>query len=112
MARSLSGDRVSQPFQGCDPTHGGSAGADLDSGRMEWMLQVVDEIDDAFGALRQASVGLAAEIGLIVAGGLGIGAIVAAIATGAELSLICVASIILSLGAALKLHGWQLQSSR
>jgi hypothetical protein len=31
---------------------------------MEWMLQVVDEIDDAIGALRQCSLGLAAELGL------------------------------------------------
>jgi hypothetical protein len=79
---------------------------------MEWMLQVVDEIDDAIGALRLVTIGLAAEIGLVVAGGLGIGAIGAAIAAGAEISLIYAASIILSLGAGLKLHGWQLQSRR
>jgi len=33
---------------------------------MEWMLQVVDEIDDAIGALRLCSLGLAAEFGLVV----------------------------------------------
>jgi hypothetical protein len=32
---------------------------------MEWILQVVDEIDDAFGALRLWSLGAAAEIGLV-----------------------------------------------
>ena len=47
---------------------------------MEWMLQVVDEIDDLIGALRLCLVGMAAELGLIVAGGLGIGAVGAAIA--------------------------------
>ena len=68
------------------------------------MLQVVDEIDDAIGALRQCSVGLGAESGLVLAGSLGIGAIVAALAAGAEVALICSAAIVLSLGAALKLH--------
>jgi len=68
------------------------------------MLQVVDEIDDVIGALRLFSLGWAAEIGLIVAGSLGIGAIGAAIATGAEISLICSAAIALSLAAALKIR--------
>ena len=71
---------------------------------MEWMLQVVDEIDDAVGALRLCSLGVAAEIGLLVAGGLGIGAIGAAIVTGAEISLICSAAIMFSLAAALKIR--------
>jgi hypothetical protein len=71
---------------------------------MEWMLQVVDEIDDAIGALRLCSVGLAAEIGLPVAGSLGIGAIAAAVVTGAEISLICSAAIVLGLAAVLKIQ--------
>jgi hypothetical protein len=79
---------------------------------MEWMLQVVDEIDDAFGAARLWSLGAAAEIGLLVAGGLGIGAIGAAIATGAELTLIFSAAIVLSVAAGLKIHGSRLQTSR
>jgi hypothetical protein len=79
---------------------------------MEWMLQVADEIDDAVGALRLYSVGLAAEIGLVVGGTLGVGAIAAAIAAGAEAELICSATIVLSLAAALKIRGSQLQTSR
>ena len=79
---------------------------------MEWMLQVVDEIDDAAGALWQCSVGLAAEIGLVLAGALGIGAIAAALASGAEVTLICSAAILLSLGAALKLRVLQLRTGR
>jgi hypothetical protein len=71
---------------------------------MEWILQVVDEIDDAVGALRLSFVGLAAEIGLLVAGSLGIGAIAAAIVTGAEISLICSAAIVLGLAAVLKIQ--------
>ena len=86
------------------PLTAGSAGASLDSRLMEWILQVVDEIDDAVGALRLCSLGLAAEIGLVAAGGLGIGAIGAAIATGAEISLISAAVIMFSLAAALKIR--------
>jgi hypothetical protein len=71
---------------------------------MEWMLQVVDEIDDAIGALRLCSLGVAAEFGLVVAGSLGIGAIGAAVATGAQISLICSAVIMLSLAATLKIR--------
>jgi hypothetical protein len=71
---------------------------------MEWMLQVVDEIDDAIGALRLCSLGVAAEFGKVVAGSFGIGAIGAAVATGAEVSLICSAAIMLSLAAALKIQ--------
>jgi hypothetical protein len=79
---------------------------------MEWMLQVVDEIDDAISASRLCFLGLASEIGLVVAGGLGISAIAAAVVTGAEVQLICSAAIMLSLAAALKLHATQLEPSR
>ena len=51
------------------------------------MLQVVDEIDDAISALRLCSLGLSAEIGLAVAGALGIVALGAAVATGAGIAL-------------------------
>jgi len=73
------------------------------------MLQVVDEIDDVIGALRLCSVGLAAEIGLLAAGSLGILAIGVAIATGAEVTLICSAAMVLSLAATLKIHEFQLR---
>jgi hypothetical protein len=77
---------------------------------MEWMLQVIDEIDDAVGALRLYYLGIAAEIGLILAAGLGIGAICAAIVGGAEVPLILSAAIVLSLTATLKIHRSRLQS--
>jgi len=50
---------------------------------MEWMLQVVDEFDDAVGALRMVAMGWRAEVGLVVAGGVGAGALYAAIMSGA-----------------------------
>jgi hypothetical protein len=71
---------------------------------MEWMLQAADEIDDAVGALWLCAVGVASEIGLVLAGTLGIGAIGAALVIGAQVTLLCSAAIVLSLGAALKLH--------
>jgi D-arabinose 1-dehydrogenase-like Zn-dependent alcohol dehydrogenase len=71
---------------------------------MEWMLQVIDELDDLISALRLCFVGMAAELGLVAAGGLGLGAIGAAIAAGAEVTLICSAAVVLSLAAALKLQ--------
>jgi hypothetical protein len=103
--------RVASPAPAglCDPTHGGLAAARLDWRRMEWILQVVDEFDDGIGAVRLWCLGVGAEIGLAAAGVLGMGAIGAAIVTGAEVPLICCAAIVLSLGAALKVHGWQLQ---
>jgi hypothetical protein len=69
---------------------------------MEWMLQVADEIDDVIGALRLCGVGLLAEIGLLLAGGLGIGAAGAALAAGGQFTLICCAAIVLSIAAFLK----------
>ena len=77
---------------------------------MEWILQLLDEFDDAIGALRLCCVGLAAEIGLAVAGGLAIGAIGAALAAGAEFSLICSGAIVLAAAAVLKFHESQLQA--
>jgi hypothetical protein len=71
---------------------------------MEWMLQVVDEIDDALGALRLYAMGLRSEIGLPAAGMVGLGAISTAIAEGAEIQLICSAAIVLGLAASLKIH--------
>jgi hypothetical protein len=71
---------------------------------MEWMLQVVDEIDDAVGVLRLYLVGLRPEIGLPAAGMLGLGAIGTAIAEGAEIQLICSAAIVLGLATRLKIN--------
>ena len=76
------------------------------------MLQVIDEIDDAVGALRLYYLGVAAEIGLVLAAGLGIGAIYGAIVVGAEVPLILSAAIVLSLTATLKIHQSRLQSYR
>jgi hypothetical protein len=79
---------------------------------MEWMLQVVDEIDDAIGALRLWSVGLAAEIGLMLAACLGIGAMGAAVAGGADLLLIGAAAAMLGWAAVLKIQGSRLTTTR
>lgn len=72
---------------------------------MEWMLQVVDEIDDAVGAIRLWSVGMAAEIGLPAAAVLGMGAMGGAVAGGADLTLLGSAAVMLGLAAILKIYG-------
>jgi hypothetical protein len=46
---------------------------------MEWVLQVVDEVDDAVGALRLFAMGWSEEIGLAVAGGAATCAVCAAL---------------------------------
>jgi hypothetical protein len=49
---------------------------------MEWMLQVVDEVDDAVGALRLFVMGWSEEIGLALAGGAATCALCAAVLRG------------------------------
>src|ERR1700758_5543642 len=79
---------------------------------MEWVLQVVDEIDDAIGALRLCSLGISAEIGLVVAAGLGMGAIGAAVVRGAEITLICSVLMLFSLAGVLKIRGSRLPTEQ
>lgn len=76
------------------------------------MLQVVDEIDDVIGALRLWSMGLAAEMVPLAAACLGIGAMWAAVARGADLLLICSAAATLGLAAVLKIHGLRPPTTR
>jgi hypothetical protein len=63
----------------CDPTHGYVRGRHLDSSSMEWMLQAVDEVDDAVSALRLFAMGWSAEIGLFVSGSAAACAVCAAV---------------------------------
>jgi hypothetical protein len=49
---------------------------------MEWMLQVVDEVDDAVSALRLCALGWSEEIGLAVAGSAATCAMCAALIRG------------------------------
>jgi hypothetical protein len=77
---------------------------------MEWMLQVADELDDLIGALRLWCVGLGAEIGLPAAGSLGIVAIGAAVAAGAQVTLISTAAIVLGVAATLKVYGSRMEA--
>ena len=48
---------------------------------MEWILQVVDEFDDALSAMRHGWLGLSAEIGMLLIGGV-LAAVCGAIAMG------------------------------
>ncbi|HXI49524.1 MAG TPA: hypothetical protein VNH39_13165 [Steroidobacteraceae bacterium] len=51
---------------------------------MEWMLQVVDELDDAVSALRLFAMGWSEEIGLAAAGTAAACAVCAAVLRGAS----------------------------
>jgi hypothetical protein len=55
---------------------------DLDCPAMEWMLQVVDELDDAVSALRMFAMGWSEEIGLAAAGSAAACAVCAAVLRG------------------------------
>jgi hypothetical protein len=79
---------------------------------MEWILQVVDEIDDAVAAVWLCCIGWGAEIGLLLAGGLALVAIGAAVAAGAEVALILSALLVLSVAALLKIQGTMLPARR
>jgi hypothetical protein len=74
---------------------------------MEWVLQVVDEMDDAIGAARLHWMGLNAEIGALLGGGAVIAALGATLAVGREAVVICSAAVILSIGAGISLRGRQ-----
>jgi hypothetical protein len=50
----------------CDLTHVPPRGSRLDFRVMEWVLQVADEFDDAFGVLRHGWLGLVADIGALL----------------------------------------------
>ena len=71
---------------------------------MEWLLQVADEFDDVFGALRHGWLGLNAEIGALLFAGIGIGAIVEAHTLGAAPEMIGAAAITANLGALLMIR--------
>jgi hypothetical protein len=71
---------------------------------MEWVLQVADEFDDAFGVLRQGWLGLVAEIGAVSLAGLGIGAELAGPLLGAQPAILGAAAVAANLAALLKVR--------
>ena len=79
---------------------------------MEWMLQVVDEFDDAVSALRHGWLGINAEIGVWLFAGLAIGALLAALALGAEPSVIGATAIFANFAALWKIREARLSESQ
>jgi hypothetical protein len=71
---------------------------------MEWMLQVVDEFDDAFGMLRHGWLGLVAEIGTPMLAAASMAAAVAGPRLGADPALITTAAVAANLAALLKIR--------
>jgi hypothetical protein len=71
---------------------------------MEWMLQVADEVDDAFGVLRHGWLGVAAEVGSVILAGGGIAAALAGCAQGTEPVSLGAAAITANLAALLEIR--------
>jgi len=63
---------------------------------MEWMLQVVDELDDMAGALRHLWVGIRRDIAILAAGIAGAVALLGLIALGAGPFLLVSGGLLLS----------------
>jgi hypothetical protein len=76
---------------------------------MEWILQVIDEVDDALAALRHGWLGFHVESGVALAAGLTMVAIAAALAAGTSPGIIGAAAVMLAAGAAWKLHDARLR---
>ena len=71
---------------------------------MEWVLQVVDEVDDAFGLLRHGWLGVAAELGSVILAGTGIVAALAGCTRGAEPVALGAAAITANVAALLEIR--------
>jgi len=71
---------------------------------MEWVLQVIDECDDALAVLMHGWLGLVAELGALMMVALGVGAAVAGPALGAEPAVNTAAAVTANLAALLKLR--------
>jgi hypothetical protein len=71
---------------------------------MEWVLQVADEFDDAFGVLRHGWLGLVAELGALMLAMLGVCAVIAGPALGAQPAILSAAAIAANLAALLKIR--------
>jgi hypothetical protein len=75
---------------------------------MEWMLQVVDELDDALGVLRHGCYGLLAEVGTPMLAAVSLGAAVAGPRLGADPALIGTAAVAANLAALLEIRSARL----
>jgi hypothetical protein len=72
---------------------------------MEWMLQVVDEIDDAVGAVRHRCLGFNAEIGAVLAAAGAVALIGAAFVVGREGGGACAVAVLSSIVLAVRVRG-------
>jgi len=71
---------------------------------MEWVLQVADEIDDAFGVVRHGWLGLVTEVGSLMLAGLAIGAEIAGPALGAQPALLGASAVTANVAALLSIR--------
>jgi hypothetical protein len=71
---------------------------------MEWILQVVDEVDDAFGLLRHGWLGVSAELGSVILAGTGVAAALVGCTQGAEPVAVGAAAITANVAALLEIR--------
>ncbi len=62
---------------------------------MEWMLQVVDEMDDVLGAVRHRCLGVNAELGALLGSRVTAGTLAAAVAAGRD-AVVSTAAVVLN----------------
>lgn len=80
---SFRGAHTAPPGAGkCDPEHGGPGAKRIQSCAMEWMLQVVDEVDDAICVVKHRWLGLRIELGVLLLLGIASAAVGTALAVG------------------------------
>jgi hypothetical protein len=71
---------------------------------MEWMLQVVDELDDVAGSIALLWIGVRRDVALVLLGVAGAAALVAVTALGIAPSLICASAALLSAALAFSIN--------
>ena len=70
---------------------------------MEWMLQVVDDLDDTVNAVLHRCLGLGADLGMVIAAGVFVGAIAGGLVLGAVTTVMCTAGGLLGVALAFRL---------
>lgn len=70
---------------------------------MEWMLQVFDDLDDTVNAVLHSCLGFGADLGMVTAAGVFVGAIAGGLALGAATTVMCTAGGVLGVALAFRL---------
>ena len=72
---------------------------------MEWVLQMIDELDDVIGAMRQGWLGLHAQIELLLGGAAAVAALTTALVMGENVMAVLAGLLLLGTAISLKARG-------